>query len=105
VGATQEACGGAGQAEYRKDLRLQILRSCSHSIALYCRFFCGPNAKKSAALAKQQKKRPRGDDKGKGKQAADADSDEDSAVSDTGAHQDFCCLGRHKVLSFLTGPY
>ncbi len=24
-----------------------------------CRFFCGPNAKKSDALAKQQKKRPR----------------------------------------------
>ena len=51
-----------------------------------CRFFCGPNAKKSAALAKQQKKRPRGDDKGKGKQAArDADSDEESAASDSGA--------------------
>ena len=27
------------------------------------RFFCGPNAHKSAALAKQQKKRPRGDEK------------------------------------------
>ena len=27
------------------------------------RFFCGPNAHKSAALAKQQKKRPRGDQK------------------------------------------
>ena len=25
-----------------------------------CRFFCGPHAKKSHALAKQQKKRPRG---------------------------------------------
>ena len=32
-----------------------------------CRFFCGPNAKKSAALAKQQKKRPRGDSKAKGR--------------------------------------
>ena len=52
---------------------------------ILCRFFCGPNAKKSAALAKQQKKRPRGDDKGKGKQVAlDADSDEESA-EDSGA--------------------
>ena len=50
-----------------------------------CRFFCGPNAKKSAALAKQQKKRPRRDDKGEGKQAArEADSDEESAASDLG---------------------
>ena len=52
---------------------------------LRCRFFCGPNAKKSAALAKQQKKRPRGDDKGKGKRAA-ADSEEDSAALHSGAH-------------------
>lgn len=51
-----------------------------------CRFFCGPNAKKSAALAKQQKKRPRGDGKQKGKQAvADSDSEDDSdAASDLG---------------------
>ena len=50
------------------------------------RFFCGPNAKKSAALAKQQKKRPRGDDEGEGKEAArGADSDEESAASDSGA--------------------
>ena len=53
--------------------------------ALRCRFFCGPNAKKSAALAKQQKKRPRGDDRGKGKRAA-ADSEGDSAATDSGAH-------------------
>lgn len=33
--------------------------------SVMCRFFCGPHAKKSAALAKQQKKRPKG--KGKGK--------------------------------------
>ena len=51
-----------------------------------CRFFCGPNAKKSAALAKQQKKRPRGDGKQKGKKAvADSDSEDDSdAASDSG---------------------
>ena len=51
-----------------------------------CRFFCGPNAKKSAALAKQQKKRPRGDNKQKGKQAVpDPDSEDDSdAASDLG---------------------
>ena len=51
-----------------------------------CRFFCGPNAKKSAALAKQQKKRPRGDGKEKGKQpVADLDIEDDSdAASDSG---------------------
>lgn len=51
-----------------------------------CRFFCGPNAKKSAALAKQQKKRPRGDGKQKVKQAVpDSDSEDDSdATSDSG---------------------
>ena len=46
-----------------------------------CRFFCGPNAKKSAALAKQEKKRLRGDAKGKGKgkgAAAKTVDDEDS---------------------------
>lgn len=63
--------------------------TCSASL-LMCfsclRFFCGPNAKKSAALAKQQKKRPRGNDRGKGKQAADDEGDdEDSAASDSGA--------------------
>lgn len=31
-------------------------------LAGFCRFFCGPNAKKSDALAKQQKKRPRAQD-------------------------------------------
>ena len=35
-----------------------------------CRFFCGPNAKKSAALAKQGKKRPR---KGQGKTVESSD--------------------------------
>lgn len=38
-----------------------------------CSFFCGPNAKKSDALAKQQKKRPR---------AGDAQEDEDSDFED-----------------------
>ena len=43
------------------------------------RFFCGPNAKKSAALAKQQKKRARDD----GKRAAmEVDSDGNSEGSD-----------------------
>jgi hypothetical protein len=31
---------------------------------VHLRFFCGPNAVKSDALAKQQKKRPRGDGEG-----------------------------------------
>ncbi|CAL5226040.1 g8852 [Coccomyxa viridis] len=57
-------------------------------LEVHLRFFCGPNAKKSAALAKQQKKRPRGDDKGKGKQAArGADSEEESAASDSDAEE------------------
>lgn len=40
---------------------------------IFPRFFCGPNAKKSAALAKQQKKRPR---------AGDAQDDSDFEVED-----------------------
>lgn len=51
------------------------------------RYFCGPNAKKSAKQAKQLKKRPRQDSKGgKGKQAeedddaTDAEEDDDDVV-------------------------
>lgn len=50
-----------------------------------CRYFCGPNARKSSALAKQQKKRPRGDktqDKTSNKTAGDA-QDDDSASGDS----------------------
>ena len=47
-------------------------------LEVHLRFFCGPNAKKSAALAKQQKKRPRGDGKGKAADDKDADSAADS---------------------------
>ena len=38
---------------------------------LHGRFFCGPNAKKSDALAKQQKKRPRAGE------ASESDSDDE----------------------------
>lgn len=38
---------------------------------VHCRFFCGPNAKKSDALAKQQKKRPRAGE------ANESDSDDE----------------------------
>ena len=75
-GARQFACASTPGHMYAARQTCSVLR----------RFFCGPNAKKSAALAKQQKKRPRGDDKGKGKQAAaGADSDEESAAEDSGA--------------------
>ncbi|KAK9828076.1 hypothetical protein WJX81_000538 [Elliptochloris bilobata] len=44
-------CGYCGKKFYPERLKVHL------------RFFCGPNAHKSAALAKQQKKRPRGDQK------------------------------------------
>ena len=43
---------------------------------VHLRFFCGPNAHKSEALAKQQKKRPRGD----GGSTAGAGSSKDDAI-------------------------
>ncbi|BDA51349.1 probable ATP-dependent helicase rhp16 [Coccomyxa sp. Obi] len=62
---------------------------------VHLRFFCGPNAKKSAALAKQQKKRPRGDGKSKaagGKAAAagsgSEDNSSDGSNSDEGEEDD-----------------
>lgn len=42
----------------------------TNSVHVLYRFFCGPHAKKSAALAKQQKKKPKA--KGKGKMAEDS---------------------------------
>ena len=50
-------------------------------LKVHLRFFCGPNAQKSAALAKQQKKRPRGDS-GAGSSKGDAiEIDDDEGVT------------------------
>ena len=49
---------------------LMSLSFWSQGKAFACRFFCGPNAKKSAALAKQGKKRPR---KGQAKTVDDSE--------------------------------
>ena len=47
-----------------------------------CRYFCGPNARRTSAQAKQQRKRPRGDGGKGGKQSASktkvADEEDDS---------------------------
>lgn len=69
-------------------------QQCENVCACLNRFFCGPNAKKSAALAKQQKKRPRGDGKSKSKSvggkaaAAGSGSEEDSSDGSNSAEED-----------------
>ena len=56
----------------------RVLPNAQH---LFARFFCGPNAKKSDALAKQQKKRPR---VGEANETDSDDEDEDFEVKKKG---------------------
>ena len=64
------------------------------SLNVCCRFFCGPNAKKSDALAKQQKKRPR---------AGEAEDEDDSDFEDEEVGKKGKKAKHTKTVSFKKG--